>query len=146
MNGNMNETVLNFLGKESICVISVSLQDGTIHSATVHYSHTAEPLKIYIQTSNETLKAKPFLKGEIGTGALVVGFSRQDWLTLQMHGEVRAILDPKELEPIYKVHYGKNPGAEKQKGPDTIMLEFSPTWWRYTDFNTRPKTVISSED
>lgn len=139
----MNEEVISFLNKNKIGVISVLLEEG-IHSATVHYSHKLDPFKIYIQTSNTTLKAKPFLNGEIGKGAFVIGFSEEEWLTLQMHGNIRVITDANELQEVYKIHYSKYPKSEKYKGPKTVFLEFTPTWWRYTDFNTDPETIISS--
>lgn len=140
----MEKPIANLLNKEQVCVLSVLLQNGDIHSATVHYSHKDAPLKFYIQTSNDTLKAQPFLKGEAGKAAMVIGFSEQDWLTLQMHGNVRIITNEDELQDVYKIHYKKHPGAEKYKGPQTVTLEFTSTWWRYTDYNTEPETIITS--
>ncbi len=139
----MDQAVSNFLSKEQVGVLSVTLEDGTIHGATVHYSHTSDPFKIYIQTSKASLKASPFLNGEVGKGAMVIGVSEKDWLTLQVHGSVRAVVD-EELENVYKIVYQKHPEAEEHKGPKTIFLEFTPTWWKYTDFNTEPPTVINS--
>lgn len=140
----MNQAILDLLSKHTIGVISVVLNDSNVHAATVHFSHKNDPLKVYIQTSNKTLKAQPFLNGETGKGAFVLGFSEEEWLTLQMHGTVRAVSDQNELEEIYKVHYAKHPDSEQYKGPKTVFLEFTPTWWRYTDFNTEPPIIISS--
>ena len=140
----MNQSALNLLSKDRVGVISVIQKDGTVHSATVHYSQKNDPVKIYIQTLNTTLKSQPFLNGQSGQGAMVVGFSEQDWVTLQMHGNIRAVLDQEELEEVYKTHYQKHPDAEQYKGPNTVFLEFTPTWWRYTDFNTDPETIINS--
>lgn len=141
----MNKQIQDLLSRDRLGVISVKLDDEIIHSATIHFSHLSEPdIRIFIQTSNTTLKAKPFLHGQVGKGAMVIGFSEEDWLTLQMHGDIRAISDNNELEAIYKIHYQKHPEAEQYKGLDTIFLEFKPTWWRYTDFNTEPETIISS--
>lgn len=140
----MNPVISNFLMKEKVGVLSVILADGTPHSATMHYSYKDEPFKIYIQTSNTTLKAQPFLNGEVGKGAMAIGFSEEDWLTLQIHGDIRIISGHEELEEVYKIHYKKNPDAEQYKGPKTVFLEFTPNWWRYTDFNTDPETIINS--
>ena len=139
----MNPVILKLLSTERVGVLSIVLSDGTVHGATFHYSHQNEPLKIFIQTSNTTLKAQPFLSGEIQKGSFVVGFSEENWVTLQIHGVVRMISDPNELEQIYKIHYQKNPDAEQYKtDPATIFLKFVPTWHRYTDFNTNPETII----
>ena len=140
----MNQLVSDILNKYRVGVISVLIENEEIHSATVHYSHSENSLKLYIQTSNSTLKAQPFLNGRTGKGAFVVGFSEEDWLTLQMHGDIEIVSELNELKEVYKVHYKKHPDAEKYKGPKTIFLKFTPTWWRYTDFNTEPETIINS--
>ncbi len=141
----MDSKIKDFLEKQRVGVLSVVLSDGASHSATVHYSHQTNPIKIFIQTTNTTLKAQPFLKGEVGKGSFVTGFSEEEWLTLQMHGTVKKISDEKELEDVYKIHYAKHPDAEQYKGPKTVFLEFIPTWSRYTDFNTEPETIIENK-
>lgn len=138
----MNQAALDLLAKDNIGVLSVTLPSGEIHSASVHISHAENPVRIFIQTSNSSLKAQSLLEGEAKNAAMVVGFSEEEWLTLQMHGTVRAVTGEKELEEVYKIHYKKHPDAEQYKGPKTIFLEFTPTWWRYTDFNTEPPTII----
>lgn len=141
----MNDVVKNFLSKERIGVISVAFSDGTIHSATVHFSHTTEPLKFFIGTSNDTVKVQPFLHGEIGKGAFVIGFSEQEMKTLQMHGTIQIVSDPAELEKIYAVHYREHPKAEQYKNdPTSVFMEFTPTWWRYSDLLTDPETILHS--
>lgn len=142
----MNPDVIKFLIKERVCVLSVVLPDGAPHSATMHYSEELNPLRLFIQTSNTTLKAQALMNERNNKAAVVIGFSEKDWLTLQMRGTVRIVSDPQELEAIYKVHYEKHPDAEQYKGPKTVFLEFTPTWWRYTDFNTDPETIIEIEN
>ncbi len=141
----MDQKILNFLSINKIGVVSVQLEDGTIHSATVHYSHADAPLKFYIQTSNNTLKARPFLEGKAGNGAMVIGFSTEEWITCQMHGTIRAVFEPNELQAIYSVHYQKHPETEQYRGPKTVFLEFTPTWYRYTDFNTEPRAMLEGK-
>ncbi len=85
------------------------------------------------------------LKGEESKASVVLGFSEEEWITLQMDGEVRAILDKDELEKVHKIHYAKYPDSKKWKDdPSTIFLAFTPNWWRYTDYNTKPPTSLSS--
>ncbi len=141
----MNSEIIQFLTRERVCVLSVILADGSPHAATVHFSmslESAEPLKIYIQTYDASTKAQPFLDGKTGKAAVVFGFSEQDWQTLQMRGSARRVTVQEELDKIYKIHYAKNPEAEKHKSSKTVVLEFTPTWWRYTDLKTKPPTVI----
>ena len=140
----MHNSIESLLNREKVGVISVIMSDSMPHAATIHFSHTSDPFKIYMFTSNATLKASPFLNGESGKAAMVVGFSLKDWETLQMHGVIKGITDSAELERIYPVHYSKHPETEKYKGPNTFVLEFTPTWWRYTDFKSGPPTIITS--
>ena len=140
----MDSNIIKFLTRERVCVLSITLPDGTPHSATMHYSEEFNPLKLFIQTSNTTTKVQAFLDGEIKRAAVVIGFSEKDWLTLQMRGTIRIVSNPKELETIYKIHYKKHPDAEQYKGPKTVFLEFTPTWCRYTDFNTNPERIFES--
>lgn len=138
----MNPIALALLNKERVCALSVVLPDGSPHIAVLHYSQQSDPVKIFIQTY-PTVKTKAIKeKGGRAKAAIVVGLSDQEFITLQMRGEIRIISDQKELENIHRVHYSKHPDAEKYRGPDTIFLEFTPSWWRYTDFKTDPETII----
>ncbi len=142
----MDNKVLEFLSKQRVCSLTTLLPDNSPHAAAVHYSHSENPLTLYFSTDNSSRKCTALLKGETVKGAVVIGFSEEEWLTLQMNGEVTAILNKDELAKVHKIHYAKNPNAEKYKDdPATIFLKFTPTWWRYTDYNTVPETVISSE-
>lgn len=141
----MNPIALKLLEKERICVLSVVMADGSPHGAVVHYSQQTEPIKLFIQTS-PTVKTEAIKHaGGTAKAAVVVGLSEPDFMTLQMRGNVRLVSDVSELENIYKIHYAKHPEAEQYKSPKTIFLEFTPTWWRYTDFNIDPETIVSSE-
>jgi len=139
----MDSKIINFLKKERVCALSVILPNGAPHSAAVHYSHEENPLIFFIQTSSKSQKCSGLLNGEIVKASVVVGFSEEDWLTLQMRGDIKIISDHEELDKIYKIHYAKHPNAEKYKSDaETVFLEFVPSWWRYTDFNTDPETII----
>ena len=140
----MDSKILKFLEKERVGVVSVILPSNISHSASVHLSHQKNPLKLFIQTTNTTEKVKPLLNGEVGKASMVIGFSEKDWITLQMRGEMKIVSNPEDLEKIYKIHYKKHPDAEQYKGPKTVFMEFTPNWWRYTDFNTEPETIIRS--
>jgi general stress protein 26 len=140
----MNPIVNEFLTKERVCVLSGILPDGSSHSSTLHFSHSENPTRIYFQTWDESDKVKALREGDNKSASVVVGFSETDKLTLQMRGSLRIISDSDELEKVFKIHYAKHPFAEKFKSESTVMIEFTPTWWKYSDFKTDPETVISS--
>lgn len=63
-----------------------------------------------------------------------------------MDGEAVVISDEVELDKVHEIHYLKHPDSEKYKDdPATIFLKFTSDWWRYTDYNTKPETIFSSE-
>jgi hypothetical protein len=138
----MDQKAIDLLNKERVCVISVTLADGSPHAAVVHYSQTIEPVKLFIQTY-PTVKVDAIkTKGAVAKAAVVVGVDEKSMVELQMRGNVRIVTDQQELEAVYKVHYAKQSHAEKYKSESTVFLEFTPTWWRYSDFTTEPETTI----
>jgi general stress protein 26 len=136
--------VLDFLNKHRICAMSTMLWDGSPHVCALHYANS-EKGETYIMTEKSGRKSEALLDGTKGKASFVTGFSDEEWITLQMDGEVKAITNKKELLEIHKVYYAKNPGPEKYKNdPATLFLVFKPTWYRYTEY--KPKfLVISSE-
>ncbi len=138
--------ILNFLQKHNICSLTTLLLDGSPHAAALHYSHQEDPLTLFFSTENSSKKCQALLEGNIGKASVAIGFSEEEWITLQMDGEIKIIADKGILEKIYQIHYSKHPNSRKYKDdPNTIFLAFTPTWTRYTDFNTHPPTIISSQ-
>ncbi len=122
------------------------LPDSTPHAAAVHYSHIGSPLVFYFSTDNTSRKCQGLLNGETVKAAVVIGFSEEEWATMQMEGKVNLVTDNQELLKAQQTHYDKHPNSAKYKDePETVFLVFTPTWWRYTDYNTDPETLISSE-
>ncbi len=137
--------VLDFLASHGVSSVTILLKDGTPHGAALHYSHKDSPLTLYFSTENTSRKCQGLLNGEITKAAVVIGHSEDEWLTLQMEGEIK-ILPKEEIEEAQKIHYKKLPSSEAWKNdPTTIILGFIPNWWRFTDLNTEPYTILTSE-
>jgi len=142
----MDTTILDFLKSQRISTLAVLLPDSTVHGATLHYSHQAEPLKLFFSTENTSKKTQGLLDGASTSASVVVGFSEEEWITLQLDGTVKAILDPEELKQAKAIHYAKHPNSQKfENAPETIFLAFTPNWWRYTDYNIKPLKIIESQ-
>ena len=140
----MDKRVLRFLAKQRVCSLSVLLKDGSPHSAAMHYSNSERPLEIYMQTRNTTKKSELLSKGGSVKASIVVGFSEDEFVTLQMDGEI-GILPESKRSKMQKIHYQKHPDAEKRKDdPATIFLVFKPIWYRYTEY--KPKFKVISSD
>lgn len=141
----MDKRVNDFLSKHRLCTLAVLLSDGAPHAATLYYSHRTNPLELYAMTENNSIKVQALRDRKSVKASFVTGFSEEEWITLQMDGEVRVASSKKELAKIHKIHFEKHKDPEKYKNdPGTVFLVFKPTWWRYTEY--KPNfLVISSE-
>lgn len=141
-----NKIILKFLNNNRVCSLTVMLPDGTPHAAAIHYSYHNSPLIFYFSTENTSRKCQGLIRGKVTKAAIVIGLSEQEWKTIQMEGEIQAVLDKSVLNKIKAIHYAKHPNSQKfEHDPATIFLAFTPTWWRYTDYNTKPITIITSQ-
>lgn len=137
----MDERVKNYLAKQQVGCLALAMPDGSVHSAALHYSHSDEPLELYFQSGRDTKKAAAFANGP-AKASFVIGFSEEEWLTLQIDGEARILSDQAKIEECQKIHYAKHPSAQQHAGPETIYIAFQPNWYRYTDFKSKPETEI----
>jgi general stress protein 26 len=141
----MDQHVLSFLSNHRVSVLTTLLADGSPHAAALHYSHISDPLTLYFTSKRTSRKMQALVSGNVVKAALVIGMSDEEWKTLQMEGEVK-LVSQEEIERIQDIHYRKHPNAQEFKNkPETVFLQFTPTWWRYTDFSTEPLTSFSSE-
>src|SRR3989344_2070667 len=111
----MDKRVLEFIGKNRVSVLTTLLEDGSPHASALHYSHKEEPLELYFSTENTSRKCEALLDGKSGNALVVIGFSEEEWITLQMDGRVQAIIDKEELKKTQAIHYPKHPNSEKFK-------------------------------
>ena len=97
-----------------------------------------------MMTGVASKKCQSLLEGEVGPASFVTGFSDEEWVTVQMDGEIKTVTDKDELVQIHAVYFVKNPGPEKYKDdPDTVFLKFTPNWYRYTEFKPKHKEISS---
>lgn len=131
----MDKRILDFLEKERVCVLATTLSDGSPHTTALHFSIQTDPFCFYFSVDSTSRKYQGLLEADTVKGSITVGFSEVDWITLQMDGVVEKI-GTEDLTSVQKIHYAKNPGSEKHKGiPTTVFIKFTPTWYRYSDFN-----------
>ncbi len=142
----MEAKIFDFLATHRVCSLTTLLNDGSPHAAALHYSNKNELLELYFSTENTSLKTQAILDGKPTKASVVIGFSEEEWITLQMDGQAKAVLDKNELRSVHAIHYAKVPDSEQYKDdPATIFLKFIPKWWRYTDYNTDPPTILTSD-
>jgi uncharacterized protein YhbP (UPF0306 family) len=123
-----------FLGQQAVAVIAVPVDiDGTLHAATLHYWHRAEPLKFYFVTGKDTEKCRMLLDGKSVKAACVVGTNPGTAFSLQMRGSL-AIVNADERTAEVDAYYQKHAGHPRDiADPKNVLLEFTPSWARFTD-------------
>ena len=82
-NKHMNQKILDFITNHRVCSLTTILPDGSPHSAAMHYSHSVDPLTFYFSSDNESKKFQGLVKNNTGKASMIIGFSEEEWLTLQ---------------------------------------------------------------
>ena len=142
----MDAKVIQFLEKNRVCSLSTQLSDNSPHGAAMHYSIQQNPLLLYFSADRTNKKMAKVLKDNVSKASVVVGFSEEEWVTLQMDGRLTLVACNDEVNKIKKVHYLKNPTSQEfENDPGTIFLIFKPSWWRYTDYNTDPPKILKGK-
>ena len=100
----MDKKILDFIKKSRVSVLATVLVNGSPHVAAMHYSHGDNPLEIYFSVDKTSLKCQLLLKKKKCQASVVIGFSEQDWLTLQMDGLISIVGDREELKTINELY------------------------------------------
>lgn len=140
----MDQRISAFLEAHRVSVLGVLQSDGTIHSASLHYAHSEDPLSFYFITGKDSRKCQSLLDGSVQNASLVIGFNEEEFVTFQMEGKVKALEKKTELDKAWKTYLEKYPSRSGRKdNPEIAVLKFTPGWSRYTDMKTNPPTTIS---
>jgi len=130
----MDQKIIDFLTKERMAALSICLSDGTPHTSAMHFVYNNGT--IYFSTHNTSKKATGLTTSK---ASVTVGFSEQNWVTVQLDGTAEITTDGKDLI------LGKYPESIKFMDANTIFLKFTPVWWRYSDFKSTPPIFLASE-
>jgi general stress protein 26 len=135
--------IIQFVGKHRIAVLSVEMPDGSIHSATVHYSHKADPFQLCFSTKNDSRKFEAVSAQGACKAAVTIGFSEEEWMTLQLDGELTLVVEPAEIEAVNAVHFTKYPEYRKYETDSSrVRIVFIPHWYRFSDFRAEPRIFV----
>jgi hypothetical protein len=140
----MESRAIDYLLKNRVGCLALAMPDGKVHTAALHYSQDDNPVRLLFQTGSDTKKAQAFHAGK-AQASFTIGFSEEEWLTLQIDGVARLLTSAGEIEQFKSIHHAKHPRAAKYFGPETICIELTPDWYRFTDFNTQPETEIEEK-
>jgi uncharacterized protein YhbP (UPF0306 family) len=139
----MPKEIYEFLDSQPVGVISVEMEDGSPHGATVHFAYQKSPFAFVILTGRNYRKAQSILAKKATRASLVIGTDERAMKTFQLDG-VATVPETNEFE---KVYFAKFPGKkEKFDTSDEVFFVFTPTWWRYTDYKApKGKQTLVSE-
>ena len=127
---------VSFLDKEKTATIAIPIDDsGTLHIATMLFSYELDPFRWYFVTSKLSEKCTLLRYTEKLVAAASVGTSYGTPYTLQTRGFVQ-IVDKSAHEPEIKRYHEKRGNTHDDiTNHDTVLLEYTPNWGRFTDFS-----------
>lgn len=142
----MDKKVTDFIDAHRISVLTTLLPNNTPHSSTLHFAASTDPMYFIFLTEKSSRKCGHFEEGQKSSASLVIGFSEEEWVTLQMEGEIE-IVGKDNLEEAWRIYSHKYRGSEKYKtNKENVLLKFTPNWWRYTKVRPKPPEIISSKE
>ena len=102
-------------------------------------------MRLFFSTDDRSTKVRNTLNND--KAAVVVGWSKEKWISAQMRGELREITDLAELTNARAAHYAMNPDLQmSDNDPHTVFLVFTPRWIRYSDLSMEPPLIDEVSD
>lgn len=138
---NFHESTKPFLQKHKISVLTVLTDQNEPHGAVLHYAWDKNTGNFIFFTRSSTVKYKALTSGE-KKASLVIGFSDEEFCTLQMRGVAR-ICENDSLKQAYCEKYRHI--IDFLRDGDAAFIAFTPNWYRYSDMRTKPPVTYSSE-
>lgn len=130
----MEDSIKQFLKAHRISVAGIIQKDGTVHSATMHYAHSEDPLTFYFMTDKSSRKCRPLQDGESANASLVIGFNEEEMATFQAEGTI-SFLKEENQDKGWDAYTKKFPNrAGGKDNPEVVILQFTPNWGRFTDY------------
>ena len=123
-----------FLDSTPVATFAVPVaSDGTLHIATMHYWHDSKTLNFYFVTEEASEKCALLRDGGTQKAAVVVGTDRGTPFTLQMRG-VAQIVSKDEYAFAIDGYTSKRGNSHDVEHEGSVLLQFHPTWARFTDY------------
>lgn len=124
-----------FLETHTAATLAVPLDThGLVHAASLLYRLDLESLRFYFVTSKASEKYTLLHSQPTMPAALVVGTEKDTPFTVQLRGTLQAV-DPTSHIEIVDAYYQKRGNRHDDVAdPNNSLLEFIPTWARFTDY------------
>jgi general stress protein 26 len=136
----MKPDALAFLIIQRVSVLGILQDDTTLHSSTLHFAYNEENNMFYFLTDSSSRKCRPLLSGGNMHASVVIGFNEEACETFQAEGTVKILHDSEEQNVGWETYGSKYPeraGAREHSG--VALLQFTPTWSRFSGLDTTKK-------
>lgn len=138
------ERAMAFVESARVSAISTVTSNDGPHVTVMHHSCLRSPFRIIYSADKGSTKYANVLVNS--KSAVVVGWSEQDWITVQLRGTTTAVTDPDELILAKIRHYAIHPNSRKfEHDPSTVFLKFEPSWIRYSDLGVAPPVIEEAQ-
>ncbi|MBI2580110.1 MAG: pyridoxamine 5'-phosphate oxidase family protein [Candidatus Aenigmarchaeota archaeon] len=136
---NKKKIIMDFIRKNDLAVVSTVNADGLPESAVVAYSETDKMEIIFgsfcTSRKNTNIKRNPCV-------AIVIGWNRDDMITVQYEGEAIEI-PAGDSGRFKKMHLAKIPDSARYLDhPDERLFLVRPRWIRYSDLKKVPEEIF----
>lgn len=139
-NKQRRKTILDYIKKEKVGVLSTVTPDGKPEAAVMAISQT-DDLELIFQTPKSYRKYVNLKKNP--SVAVAFGWDMEEFITVQYEGIAKEAKG-KEIDECRKIHVAKNPkSADYAYLADNKYFIIKPKWIRYWDFKTDEKFVLS---
>ncbi|MBI2195648.1 MAG: pyridoxamine 5'-phosphate oxidase family protein [Candidatus Levybacteria bacterium] len=133
------EEVREFFRNHRVGALSTISSEGYPESAVLHYSNNDNPLAFYFSTERSSRKIHNIRLNS--KASFVIGFSEEEFITVQMNGIVKELGD-EELTEAKKIHYKKHPDSKQyENDPETVFISFTPSWIKISDYKVSPANI-----
>lgn len=132
------QTVLDFVKKNSLCVLSTATLSGKTESAVMAYT-VKDDFTILMSTETTTRKYPNIL--ENFQASVVIGGLSND-PSVQLDGQIKVLQGPQADDAKNTILSLHPDMAAYINTPNTKFLAFTPVWLRYSDFSQNPPEIV----
>ena len=138
MDEEKKKTILEFINKHDLMVLSTVAPDNMPEAAVVEFVAT-DNFELVFDTFS-TYRKYGNIKNNPNV-AVVIGWDEN--ITVQYEGIATELTSEDELKKYQAIYFSKNPDAQKwQKFAEIRYFKIVPKWARYRDGNTNPMNIF----
>lgn len=132
------QTVLDFVKKNSLCVLSTATHDGKPESAVMAF--TAKDDFTILMSTETTTRKYPNILANTQASVVIGGLNNDP--SLQLDGQIKVLQGPSADEAKSTILSLHPDMAAYINTPNTKFLAFTPSWLRYSDFSQNPPVIV----